>query len=102
MAETFLWSGRKGWRLSPAYDLNPSPNNARILSTRIDFDDASASIDLLRSVAEYFVSTNDADQIIDECRAVVSNWRNFAHGRGAPATEVKIMQPAFEHEETSA
>jgi serine/threonine-protein kinase HipA len=98
----FLWSGRKGWRLSPAYDLNPAPNNARILSTRIDFDDASASINLLKSVAEYFVSKNDADQIIKECRAVVSNWRNFAHGRGAPTAEIKIMQPAFEHEETSA
>ncbi len=98
----FLWSGKKGWRLSPAYDLNPAPDKARILSTRIDFDDASASIGLLRSVTEYFVPNNDADQIIQECRAVVSKWRDFAHERGAPASEIKIMQPAFEHEETGA
>lgn len=98
----FLWSGKKGWRLSPAYDLNPVANSARILSTRIDFEDASASIGLLTSVAEYFVSKNDADQIIDDCRAVVCKWRDFAHARGAPASEIKIMQSAFEHEETVA
>jgi serine/threonine-protein kinase HipA len=98
----FLWSGKKGWRLSPAYDLNPVPNSARILSTRIDFDDASASLGLLRSVAEYFISKTDADTIIEECRAVVSNWRNFAHARGAPASEIKTMQSAFEHEEATA
>ena len=49
----FLWTGRKGWILSPAYDVNPVPNGPRILSTRIDFDDGTASIDLLRSVAEF-------------------------------------------------
>jgi serine/threonine-protein kinase HipA len=97
----FLWSGKKGWRLSPAYDLNPAPNNARILSTRIDFDDASASIELLMSVAEYFVSKNDADRIIGECRAVVNRWHDFAHARNAPISEIKIMHSAFEHEETA-
>ena len=67
----FLWSGKKGWRLSPAYDLNPTPNGPRILSTRIDYDDATASIELLRSVAEFFISMTDADEIIKECREVV-------------------------------
>ena len=97
----FLWSGRKGWRLSPAYDLNPTPNSPRILSTRIDFDDATASIELLRSVAEFFVSQKKADEIIKECRGVVKQWKNYAHAREAPAAEIKKMQSAFEHEELS-
>jgi hypothetical protein len=25
----FLWSGRNGWRLSPVYDLNPTPQDVR-------------------------------------------------------------------------
>jgi len=98
----FLWCGKKGWRLSPAYDLNPTPNSTRILSTRIDYDDASASIGLLRSVAEFFVSMKDADKIILECRDVVKQWQDFAHVHSAPASEIKIMQSAFEHEETTA
>ena len=95
----FLWSGRKGWQLSPLYDINPVASGNRILSTRIDFDDASASIELLRSVAEYFVPMESADQIINECRAVVRNWRDFARARGAPDSEVRLMRSAFEHEE---
>jgi len=95
----FLWSGKKGWRLSPAYDLNPTANSPRILSTRIDYDDATASIELLRSVAEFFVSMKDADAIIQECREVVKQWKDFAHASGAPAAEIRIMQSAFEHEE---
>jgi len=95
----FLWSGKKGWRLSPAYDLNPTPDSARILSTRIDYDDASASIGLLRSVAEFFVSMKDADEIVRQCRAVVMQWKHYAHARGAPSAEIKMLQSAFEHEE---
>lgn len=95
----FLWSGKKGWRLSPAYDLNPTPNSPRILSTRIDYDDATASIELLRSVAEFFVSTNDSVEIIKRCREVVKRWKEYAHARGAPAAEIKNMSSAFEHEE---
>lgn len=96
----FLWAGKKGWQLSPAYDLNPNGNSIRVLSTRIDFEDGTASIDLLRSVAEYFVTMVDADAIIAECRAVTSRWRDFAHARGAPPSEVRMMEAAFEHEDT--
>ena len=36
----FLWAGRAGWSLSPAYDLNPTPADVRrrILTTSIDLD----------------------------------------------------------------
>ena len=95
----FLWTGRKGWILSPAYDINPVPNGLRVLSTRIDFDEATASIDLLRSVAEFFVPMKSADQIIRECADVVRQWRDFAQARMAPKSEIKLMEPAFEHGE---
>jgi serine/threonine-protein kinase HipA len=42
----FLYEGQKGWRLSPVYDINPTPIqiNARLLSTNIDFDSNQASL----------------------------------------------------------
>ena len=45
----FLYSGGSGWRLSPAYDLNPVPVDVhpRVLSTPI-------AIDLAMDVTEYF------------------------------------------------
>jgi serine/threonine-protein kinase HipA len=85
--------------LSPAYDINPVPNGLRMLSTRIDFDEATASIDLLRSVAEFFVPIKSADQIIRECADVVRQWRGFAQARMAPKLETNLMEPAFEHGE---
>jgi serine/threonine-protein kinase HipA len=39
----FLWTGRNGWRLSPAYDINPTPTDlkARVLTTNIDLDEGT-------------------------------------------------------------
>src|SRR5437879_10812943 len=52
----FLWAGQAGWRLSPAYDLNPVPIDIkpRILSTAIDLDNRAASLELAFEVAGYF------------------------------------------------
>ena len=38
----FLWAGPAGWRLSPAYDLNPVPTDIkpRVLTTAIDLTTA--------------------------------------------------------------
>ena len=95
----FLWSRKRGWTLSPCYDLNPVPSSPRILKTRIDFDDATASLQLLRDVAEYFLSPSVGDRIIRDCAAVVRNWREYAHRRRAPSGEMDRMASAFEHDE---
>ena len=52
----FLWAGPAGWRLSPAYDLNPMPADIkpRVLATAIDLEDATASLELALDVAAYF------------------------------------------------
>ena len=95
----FLWTGREGWTLSPAYDVNPVPDGPRILSTRIDFEDGTASIDLLRSVAEFFMPLARADQVIAECAGVTRQWEAFASRREAPSAEIKRMRTAFEHDD---
>lgn len=51
----FLHSTSVGWSLSPAFDLNPDPEpGPKYLSTAIDFDDPSASIENLIGVAPHF------------------------------------------------
>ena len=52
----FLYDGTDGWRLAPAYDLNPVlvDIKARVLATYIDLDDGTASLNLALEVAEYF------------------------------------------------
>jgi len=43
----FFYDGSEGWRLAPAYDLNPVPVDIkpRILSTNITWDDGTDSLD---------------------------------------------------------
>lgn len=98
----FLWQGGGGWALSPAYDINPTPQDvkARVLATNIDFDDGTCSIDLLRSVAEEFsLSLPCADDVIRAVAEVCCDWRMVAQKRGAPASEIRRMASAFEHQD---
>jgi serine/threonine-protein kinase HipA len=97
-----LWTGRRGWTLSPVYDVNPTPLPRGYLSTRIDFSEATASLALLRSVAEYFLPLGEADEVIRDCARVTRQWKSFAKARGAPEREMKIMASAFEHMELAS
>lgn len=98
----FLYEGPKGWRLSPAYDMNPVPVDVkpRILSTAIDPDDPSASIDLAFEAAEYFgLNQRDAKANASEVAAAVSHWRKEAQNAGLTKAEIDRMASAFEHED---
>jgi len=97
----FLRDGGKGWKLSPAYDINPTPSylKAPILATDIIDGQADCSIDLLHEAAEWFsISLDDAKDIIRSVADVTRTWRDFANKRGAPKREIDIMESAFEHE----
>ena len=99
----FLYEGLKGWRLSPAYDLNPVPIDIkpRILSTAIDPDDPSASLTVAEAAAGYFgIKPPEAKAIISEVAKAVSTWREVAKGLGLSSREVERMASAFEHEES--
>jgi serine/threonine-protein kinase HipA len=96
----FLYEGPTGWRLSPAYDLNPVPADIkpRILSTAIDLHDASASLELALSVSQYFeLSHESAFLIASRIGQAVSRWRAVASGFGLKEKEIDRMASAFEH-----
>jgi serine/threonine-protein kinase HipA len=98
----FLRTGRTGWVLSPAYDLNPVPTDlkARVLSTNIDPDEATCSVDLLKASAGYFaLSLADACSILKQVAAATSTWRAVAREVGASMAEMDRMASAFEHDD---
>ncbi len=98
----FLYSGLSGWRLSPAYDLNPTPTDIkpRILSTAIDLIDPSASIDLAINVAHYFdLDNSQAKNISKEVASATSLWREEAVKFKIKKREIDRMSSAFEHED---
>ncbi|MGH8210002.1 MAG: type II toxin-antitoxin system HipA family toxin [Steroidobacteraceae bacterium] len=98
----FLWVDRTGWSLSPAYDLNPVPADmkARILSTNINLDEGTCSVELLEEAAAYFgLGLAQARAIIKEVAEVTATWRDVAKKTGARASEIQRMASAFEHED---
>ena len=98
----FLWLGNSGWSLSPAYDLNPVPADlkARVLTTKIDLDEGTCSVDLLESASEFFALTlAQARAIIKEVAAVTATWREFAAAVGVRSAAIDRMASAFEHDD---
>jgi serine/threonine-protein kinase HipA len=95
-----LWEGPAGWRLAPAYDLNPTPTDIRprILSLAVDEEDHTASLELAFQVAEYFgIDDKTARRIAGEVGRAIATWRNEAGRLGIRATEIDRMASAFEH-----
>lgn len=84
-----------GWRLSEAFDMNPTPD-AHGLTLNISENDNALDLELVRSVAPYFrVSAPDAQAIIERSRAVVGQWRRIADRLALPARECDRMASAF-------
>ncbi len=89
-------------RLSPAYDLNPVPIDIkpRVLTTAIDLDDGTASLDLAMSVAGYFdLDEATARGIAAQVRQAVQGWRKEATRLGLTPAEINRMASAFEHDD---
>ncbi len=101
----FLYAGPRGWRLAPAYDLNPVPVDIkpRVLTTAIDTDDTAASLELALSVADYFeLDASGARKIAAEVGQAVSGWRAAGKQQGLTPAEIDRMASAFEHDDLRA
>ena len=96
----FLYEGQLGWRLSPAYDLNPTPTDVRprVLSTSIGFDDPVASLDLaLDTAGSYGLDLAAVRRIAGEVGIAVAAWRETAGQLGATHRDIDRLASAFEH-----
>jgi serine/threonine-protein kinase HipA len=98
----FLYdSAQRGWRLSPAYDINPVPPDitAPFLSMFINERDNAASFDLIVSTGEYYgLTATDLKQVVKETVAGVAGWRTDAAKTGISRSEIDRMTGAFENE----
>jgi len=91
----FILVPGRGWRISEAYDMNPAPV-ADGLKLNITEADNALDLDLVREVAAYFrLGLAEADEIIDEFRAIVGQWRTIAAGLRLSAREQDRMSGAF-------
>ncbi len=92
----------KGWRLAPAYDLNPVPTDVkpRIHALAIDEIDGTASLDTAFQIAPMFGMTEkNARAIAAEVGSAVAGWRDAAARFGITSDKVERMSSAFDHED---
>lgn len=98
----FIYAGGDQWRLSPAFDINPSPSRHRVLETGIvqggSFD---ASLDIALNACGFFdMGLADAKQeVLNMARTVASNWKKAFRGEAATPDDLRTYAEAFEHAE---
>jgi serine/threonine-protein kinase HipA len=85
----------KGWKLSPAFDINPVYFGTG-LTLNISETDNSLDFELAMTVAPYFrLKDSQALSIIAQVKAARESWRNFANSLGIHRSEQELMEPAF-------
>ena len=77
----------KGWVWSPAYDLNPSDFNTQSMLISRDSNESSLYV-LLAAAGDYILSSERAEQIIDEVSKVMQNARQVARQCGISEHEM--------------
>jgi len=93
---------RSGWRLAPAFDLNPNPESDGRLATAIDFDDSTMDVDLVVSVASFFdMTSNEARSVIKEIEEATRNWATLASSLGLAGDQIALMGQAFDSDARS-
>ena len=84
-----------GWRLSPAYDINPM---LYAYGLHLNIDDVSnaLSTDLAFDVAEYFhVTKSKAKSIYQRLFKAVSQWESLAQQAGICKEERELLRDCF-------
>lgn len=88
----------EGWKLSPAYDLNPSIDKDG-LALNIDMHNNALDFELAKSVGEYFrLNDTQMNSIMEEVLVSVKGWESIAKEIGISRAEQALMRSAFRTE----
>jgi len=85
----------EGWRLAPAFDMNPA---RAVHRHSLSLDGKSDGQDLLTAFSThrlYALSVADARRILAEVVRAVGTWRDGARAVGIGSSEQDIVAPAF-------
>jgi len=89
----------KGWELTPAYDLVPTPvvslERRDLAMTVGEFGRTASMYNLLSQSSRFGLSVDEARAVIDSIVAVVSKWRDVFDEMGVSAKDIEYIAPAF-------
>lgn len=85
-----------GWRLSPAYDINPD-SQGRGLRLNISETSNALDLDLCLEMSEYYRLTRDKGiAIIDQVKKVTNDYENQAAKLGISKGDIQLVAGAFD------
>ena len=85
----------KGWRLSPAYDMNPNEmGHGLTLNISENSNDLDTSL-ALETAQLYHLKSERAESILMEMQQEISNWRTIAKKHGISNSEIEQIKRAF-------
>ena len=81
-----------GWRLSPAFDINPNPHKTDHALT-LDGENASPSLQAVMATAElYRLTGKDARAVRKDVETAIAGWREEARKLSLPSFEIQQME----------
>jgi serine/threonine-protein kinase HipA len=87
--------GATGWRLSPAFDVNPNIDKSEHV-LNIDAIDNRPDLNTLLSTAEFYgLTPAQAKQTLDNVLTVTGTWRETARQVGLAKADIELTASAF-------
>lgn len=87
--------GKTGWRLAPAFDINPNIDKAEHVLNIDDVDNRPSLKTVLDTAAFYGLGDGPARQAVEEVAAVVDGWRGAARQAGISGADIDLTAGAF-------
>lgn len=84
-----------GWRLAPAFDMNPIVDKAEHVLNIDESDNRSDLGTVIETAGWYRLSSSEARAIVDQVVAVTRHWRTAAAKAGMARADVELTAGAF-------
>lgn len=87
--------GATGWRLAPAFDVNPNIDKAEHVLDIDDADNRPSLETVLATAAFYGLGDERGKQIVEEVACAVDGWEGAARQAGIAGADVELTAGAF-------
>ena len=96
----FLRFDRRGWELSPLYDVNPCSERTDYLLLKINDQENRAEVDLVLEVSDFLgIARHRAERDLKRMKKIISSWPSLTQERGIKKAEIGQIQIAFKRAE---
>lgn len=87
--------GKTGWRLAPAFDVNPNIDKGEHVLNLDDVDNRPSLETVLSTAVFYGLSDRKAQTIMEEVLAVIDGWRETARRAHVSSADIELTASAF-------